>query len=256
MGFSEPGLSPSVARLSFVGGPGSGRRAGTALPPACGTLSAVRRHERLHEKLDEACLQARRVKDRARKSAPCACGCGERVQTSRSSRPVGEAMRNECRKRVGRPNVPRTPQTPGEWRRCRVCDERFLRVYRQIYCSWTCERMGAELRDGRGAGVLRWQLATPAEREAMLAAVVAYRRSPKAELRAVRYGSEHVAERRRRLDERGPGARCARCNGLLGGDESLIDLDHDDDDPARYLGLSHSLCNRGRRPVVAELLAG
>jgi hypothetical protein len=101
--------------------------------------------------------------------------------------------------------------------------------------------------------VAELRMLDPEGRRARITQLAARRQ--RREIEAGRYGAEHQAERRRRLDERGPDARCARCNGLLGEDESLIDLDHDDDDPTRYLGLSHTPCNRGKRPVVAELLA-
>lgn len=195
-------------------------------------MAAVRRHWRRHEQLDEACRETNRARDRAR----YATNEHRREYLLSKARARSEGWR--------------------ELRRCRVCDENFVPgTGAQLYCSWTCERTAADMRDGRGGGILRWQLASPAEREAMLDRLVEIERSPWHELRVARYGSAHAAERRRRLDEREPDERCARCRLPLPADEAEIDLDHDDDDPTRYLGLSHTPCNRGKRPIVAELLA-
>lgn len=189
--------------------------------------------------MDEACREANRRRDR------------ERYATDERRREYLQGKAREASRERGF-----MPKSSRPLRRCRICDDEFIPATgKQIYCSWTCGLVAADMRDGRGGGILRWQLATPAERDAMLAALVTYRQSPKAELRATRYGQDHIAERRLRLDDRGPDARCARCNGPLPGDESLIDLDHDDEDASRYLGLSHRRCNRARVPVVAELFA-
>jgi hypothetical protein len=59
-----------------------------------------------------------------------------------------------------------------------------------------------------------------------------------------KYGRPHrrIKERLRPAVERGTVA-CARCEQLIRPDEKW-DLDHDNLNPARYLGASHSRCNR------------
>lgn len=203
-------------------------------------MAAVRRHWRRREQLDEACREACRARDRARYATNEHRREYLRVKARAKSRSLGFM-----------------PKSSRPLRRCRVCDEEFVPANgRHVYCSGTCLLMAMDLMSGKGGGILRWQLASPAERDAMLGRLVEFERSPWHELRVARYGLSHAAERRRRLDERGPDARCARCGELLPEDDAGIDLDHDDDDPTRYLGLSCVPCNRGKRPVVAELLAG
>jgi hypothetical protein len=60
---------------------------------------------------------------------------------------------------------------------------------------------------------------------------------------ALRYGGAHQAKRARERPYM-HGKPCARCGKPLDGP---IELDHDDDDPSRYLGWSHRRCNRAAR---------
>jgi hypothetical protein len=69
-------------------------------------------------------------------------------------------------------------------------------------------------------------------------------------IHAERYGREHALERLRQLAELDPQAPCPRCLAPLGDDPTRLDLDHDDEDPTRYLGLAHSYCNRAHLPVL------
>ena len=57
------------------------------------------------------------------------------------------------------------------------------------------------------------------------------------------YGTDHQAERRRRLATWKPGDLCARCGLPMYGPASRIDLGHTADRTA-YTGLEHRSCNR------------
>ena len=57
------------------------------------------------------------------------------------------------------------------------------------------------------------------------------------------YGTQHQRARREALLLFKPGQRCVRCDQPMWTAENL-DLDHDDDDRSRYLGLAHRSCNR------------
>lgn len=225
------------------------RKAGQEIPRAllgevvecvaeCGTWAGVRRHERRGEQLDEACLEARRWHDR------------ERYARDDERREVVKAA-SLARYYAGR-ELPRGELPP---RMCPVCWQEFTpNTGQRRYCGEDCAALAIELRQpGR---LMELRLASPKERVAIVARIAARRQSPSVELRADRYNAEHFAERRRRLDERGPDARCARGGELLPEDERLIDLDHlDEGGPRDYLGLSCQSCNRGRRPIVAVRLA-
>jgi hypothetical protein len=195
-------------------------------PPPCGTRSAVRRHEKLHEPLDDACRKARAERER------------ERYHRNPRRRARINARASARQKR---------PPLPA--RACELCEGLFTpnRVGTR-YCSPHCW----ELDNRTQVLVAELRMLDPDARRVRIDQLAARRQ--RAEVEAGRYGPAHQAERRRRLDERGPDERCARCRELLPEDEAGIDLDHDDDDPTRYLGLSHTLCNRGKRPIV-ELLA-
>jgi hypothetical protein len=74
------------------------------------------------------------------------------------------------------------------------------------------------------------------------------RERAKAQARTVhspaRYGSTHKKLRRAvAVQVQAGGVACARCSELIEPWENW-DLDHDDDDPSRYLGPSHRRCNR------------
>lgn len=75
-----------------------------------------------------------------------------------------------------------------------------------------------------------------------------HRERAKSQARAMRsparYGHKHRKLREKvAVQVAQGGVACARCGGLI---ESWqpFDLDHDDDDPTRYLGPSHRACNR------------
>jgi hypothetical protein len=57
-----------------------------------------------------------------------------------------------------------------------------------------------------------------------------------------RYGRRHQETRERALQQFRDGDLCGRCFQPMYAYQG-IDLDHDDDDPTRYRGLSHSTCN-------------
>jgi hypothetical protein len=200
--------------------------------PACGTRAAVRRHERRHEQLDEACLESRRAHDRAR------------YANDPVRRETVKAAARAASRAKGHAELGTLPQ-----RACGLCEGLFTPANaRARYCSPHCW----ELDNRTTKLVAELRMLDPDARRVRIDQLAARRQ--RAEVEAGRYGPAHQAERRRRLDERAPDERCARCRELLPEDEAGIDLDHDDDDPTRYLGLSHSRCNRGKRPI-AELLA-
>lgn len=58
------------------------------------------------------------------------------------------------------------------------------------------------------------------------------------------YDGDHQAVRRALLAVYSPADPCWRCRFPLGPYPSLLDLGHDDDNPALYRGLEHAKCNR------------
>lgn len=57
-----------------------------------------------------------------------------------------------------------------------------------------------------------------------------------------RYGAQHRTTRAATVDL-AVGQACARCGRVMLAGEA-VELDHADDDPARYIGYSHRSCNR------------
>jgi hypothetical protein len=58
------------------------------------------------------------------------------------------------------------------------------------------------------------------------------------------YGYRHKQARLAYLAAFQQGQPCTRCRKPIW-DTARVDLDHDDDDPTRYLGLAHRACNQG-----------
>lgn len=57
------------------------------------------------------------------------------------------------------------------------------------------------------------------------------------------YGWQHQKARKAALAMFVPGQLCARCQGPIFATTDA-ELDHDDDDRTKYIGLSHTYCNR------------
>lgn len=164
-------------------------------------------------------------------------------------------MSQECVKRTHRPNTRRKPGPnvgrdlngqPLPPRTCPTCEGTFTaKTRKQVYCcAWCWE---ADYR--RPGRLLEIRLMTPAARAEWLDRLA--KRQRRQFNRAERYGRDHQLERLRRIAELDPEAPCPRCLKPLGDDPARLDLDHDDDDPSRYLGLSHAVpCNRARLPVM------
>src|SRR4051812_34177976 len=57
------------------------------------------------------------------------------------------------------------------------------------------------------------------------------------------YGTDHRRLRERLVAALDSDAPCPRCGDALGGDPTVLDLDHTDD-RSGYLGLTHRCCNR------------
>jgi hypothetical protein len=169
-------------------------------------------------------------------------------------------MSRECVKRTGRrnvrhkqgpnkartsPNVVRDENGEPLARTCVVCEGIFTPSKRkQVHCSAWCWEADYR-RPGR---LLKIRLMSPAERGEWLDRLA--KRQRRQFNRAERYGREHALERLRQLAELDPQAPCPRCLAPLGDDPTRLDLDHDDEDPTRYLGLAHSYCNRAHLPVL------
>lgn len=220
--------------------------------PLCGTVEAAKRHYRRHESLDDACRIADNAHSLARYYAD-----PDRLTKARAKAARARAKaEREGRKRQSPPRE--RPPLPS--RICPVCRTVFTpKVKAGKYCDRDCLDVAMSFRRGGVGGLtLALRLASPEERDAIMARLVVQRQAREGAVRrrvrrGERYGSQHQLERRRRLKVLSPSDPCARCGLPLGSDVSLIDLDHDDDDPSLYLGLSHSTCNRGKVPLVEVL---
>lgn len=211
---------------------GRRQRAGEVSPralAACGSLSAAKRHREMGESLDDACREAEARRERQRWATDARYRERNRVKA-----------RDRARRKAGRPTR----------RTCPVCGLRFTPQHGgRTYCDEVCAELAVELRKG-GSRLLELRMAAPEARAAIVARIAARRQTPKAERKRERYGRKHQLARQAAVAELDPLAPCPRCLEPLGVDAAMLDLDHDDDDPTRYLGLSHATCNRSRRPVL------